>query len=290
MTSIPKHLTEFPSINSTFPLHIDRKILTAGFEAHRHDFFEFSLVVAGSGYELINDTVHPMKPGTFTFVMPYQIHEIVTDPGQTLQLINCNFGMELFTSTSRYQGINHLLFEADEKLPAFIQFQGEIYEKIKGIVEDIVSEYEQDRLWKQELIIAKLVEVIITFDRFRRPAVSIPARDVSNKKKEKAVIWDIIQYIHVHYRERLSLPLIAQHFHLSVSSLSDLFKSKLGQTFVDFLHDLRIRHACSLLVTTELNISEIALESGFGSYKTFSRVFRERKGVSPIEYRKGYHV
>ncbi|WP_100406300.1 helix-turn-helix domain-containing protein [Bacillus solitudinis] len=107
-----------------------------------------------------------------------------------------------------------------------------------------------------------------------------------DKKPKRLLIWDIIQYIHLHYHEELSLPFLSEKFSMSISSLSDLFKNQIGQTFVDFLHDLRIRHACGLLVSTDLNISEIALESGFGSYKTFSRVFRSIKNASPTEYRR----
>ncbi len=284
MTMLPKHLTEFPSVNSDFSFHLSINQLRNGFETHRHDFFEFSLVIEGTGKEMINDKVHHMKPGTFTFVMPYQIHEIITTPGESLKLLNCNFGMELFTIKNL--GMNHLLFEADESLPSFIQFENEDYEHIKKRILEMLEEYQQTNLWRNELIMAKLVEVLIRFDRARREHSSAIIENLASKKPEKVLIWDIIQYIHTHYREKLSLPILSKHFHISISSLSELFKKQIGQNFVDFLHDIRIRHACSLLVSTDLNISEVALESGFGSYKTFSRVFREHKKVSPLEYRR----
>ncbi|MDQ0256822.1 AraC-like DNA-binding protein [Evansella vedderi] len=288
MTSLPRSLTEFPATNEDFPFHISINTLPAGFEAHRHEFFEFSLVIEGSGREIINDVVHEMKPGTFTFVMPYQIHEIITDPGHSLRLINCNFGMGILINTSRNLGINNLLFDSEDSLASYIQFEGNVYEKFREVLTDMLLEYQSANIWKNELILAKLVEVLILFDRCRREQLSSEGTLPSWNKREKVMIWDVIQYIHKHYRQKLSLPMLSQHFNMSVSSLSDLFKKQIGQNFVDFLHDIRIRYASSLLVSTDLNISEIALESGFGSYKTFSRVFRERKKVSPAEYRKQY--
>jgi AraC-like DNA-binding protein len=52
------------------------------------------------------------------------------------------------------------------------------------------------------------------------------------------------------------------------------------------LHDVRIRHACVLLHSTEMSIAEVAFEAGYGSYSTFIRVFQEQKGMSPTAYRK----
>ncbi|MNI52474.1 Arabinose operon regulatory protein [compost metagenome] len=79
---------------------------------------------------------------------------------------------------------------------------------------------------------------------------------------------------------------LAVHFHFSMSHLSELFKKYVGQNFVFFLHELRIRHALGLLKSTQMSVSEIAYDVGFGSYKTFSRVFRQMKQMTPMEFRK----
>ncbi|MBM7570643.1 AraC family transcriptional regulator [Aquibacillus albus] len=288
MTSLPRYLTEFPSFHSVFPFYISINSLDTGFPAHRHDFFELSLVIEGEGKEMINHTVHDMMPGTFTFVMPYQIHKIETTSDQPLRLINCNFGMNLFTNTNSHFGINHLLFEAEDQLPAFFQFEHEDYERMKGLLKDMIEEYQDSKRWRNELITAKLVEVLVRFDRARYKQYPQQLEHQPRKRSDEVLMWDIIQYIHKNYRKKLSLSIISKRFHISGSVISELFKYQIGQNFVDFLHDIRIRHACSLLVSTDMNISEIAFESGFGSYKTFSRVFRDQKKVSPVQFRKLY--
>jgi AraC-like DNA-binding protein len=88
------------------------------------------------------------------------------------------------------------------------------------------------------------------------------------------------------YQEPLMLSDLANVFAMSMSRISECIKETTGQTFVQYLNDLRIRHACSLLISTEMSVSEIAYEVGYGSYKTFSRLFRDQKGVVPTIYRK----
>lgn len=285
MTFIPKHLTDFPTINSDFPFDLSVHTLDSGYPAHRHDFFEFSLVIEGSGEERINENVHKMERGTFTFVKPYQIHEIRTTKGTPLKLFNCNFGMELFAHTHSYFGINHLLFAEDDKLSSYVQFETSQLHHVRRLLEEILEEYEHTAIWRNEIILSKLVEIIIRFDRSRREINTTLDHQLS-WQPEKALIWDVIQFIHKHYREELSLTILSKQFMISTSSLSDLFRKEIGQNFLDFLHDVRIRHACSLLVSSELNVSEISHETGFGSYKSFSRVFRSKKNVSAGEYRK----
>jgi AraC-like DNA-binding protein len=68
--------------------------------------------------------------------------------------------------------------------------------------------------------------------------------------------------------------------------LSKLLKRHLGTSFIDFIHELRIRQACSLLRSSDMSITDIALEVGFRSFASFSRVFNHLKGVTPSVYRK----
>jgi len=104
--------------------------------------------------------------------------------------------------------------------------------------------------------------------------------------KASPSVWPIIHYIHRNYQEELTLTDLANLFTMSISRISEVIKQTTGQTFVHFLHDLRLRHACSLLVSTDMSVMEIAHEVGYGSYKTFARIFRESKGIAPKDYRK----
>jgi YesN/AraC family two-component response regulator len=115
-----------------------------------------------------------------------------------------------------------------------------------------------------------------------------PAAHPHDKKKQRGSVWKVIQYIHTHYREDLTLSGLAERFGFSVPYLSELFKRAVGLNFVTFVHEVRLRQACGLLISTEMSVLDIALESGYGSYNTFARIFKESKGMTPASYRKSY--
>jgi AraC-like DNA-binding protein len=289
MTYFPDYLKTYPNMNTASPLHISLNTLHAGFRAHRHDFLEFSYVVDGSGSETINGSPHPMKPGTFTFVLPYQVHQIYTDPGSKLVLYNCMFSMDLLMEAAKQEKLMGLIDAVGA--PSFVQLDGEDRARFGSIVQSMYEEYRSSETWRQTMLQLRLKELLIRFDRHRRtgqPAIADGNVKPSAKPPfgRHSSVWPIIHYIHQHYQDDLALSDLAAQFNMSVSRISEVIKETTGQNFLYFLHDLRIRHACSLLVSTEMSVSEIALEVGYGSYNTFSRVFRETKGIVPKEYRK----
>jgi AraC-like DNA-binding protein len=283
MTYFPDYLKSFPNMDTSSPLHINLNRLDSGFRPHRHDFLEFSYVIDGAGAEAINDVTHVMKPGTFTFVLPYQVHEIFTEQDSTLVLYNCNFSMDLLMGPGRDESLNDFIEQS--ALPSFVQLEGHASAKMHALVEEMYAEYKSARPWRLTLLQLKLKEILIHFDRERRIAAPQPM-DAQPASKKSYSVWPIIHYIHLHYQEDLSLTDLSAKFSMSISRISEVIKETTGQTFVHFLHDLRLRHACSLLVSTEMSVSEIAFEVGYGSYKTFSRIFHEKKGVVPKDYRK----
>ena len=285
MTMFPNNqrFSEFPKSAEleNFPYLISVAVVQSHYPAHRHDYLEMSLVIDGEGYQLINGEKCPMIPGTCSFLLPWQVHEIFVTRSP-LRLYNCMFGSELlFVSLDGRPGLQKLLDQHDE-LPAYVQLSDNDWEKMTRIAQSMLDEYEHQALWREDLIRHKLSEYLVLFDRFRRNSENegrLP------KAAHKQSIWPVIRYVHSNYREPLYLHELAQHFGMNRSRLSSDFKKNLGVGFVEFLHEVRIRHACSLLTSTDMSISEVALEVGFNSFKTFSRVFHDLKKMTPREYR-----
>ena len=61
----------------------------------------------------------------------------------------------------------------------------------------------------------------------------------------------------------------------------------MGVTPVDFLREARLKHACKMLRTTDMAVSDVAYKCGFNDPKYFSRCFRQSIGMSPSEYKLG---
>ncbi|WP_159886598.1 AraC family transcriptional regulator [Paenibacillus puerhi] len=301
MTYFPRYLKTYPNMDSALPFYLSMNRLQNGFPAHRHDFLEFSFVIEGSGSESINGVNHPMRPGTFTFVLPYQVHELYTDPGSTLVLYNGNFSMELITEPGSRYALSALLADSGS-LPPFTYFEGDAALTVRAAVEEMHREFLGDSRWRHVLIASKLKELLIAFDRARHSKLPAAGRDSGAGPSAGGAarsgqtdfppaasesVWRIIHYIHTHYQEEeLSLASLSKQFSISASRISELLKEATGQSFVPLLHDLRLRHACGLLASTDMTIAEIAHEVGCSSFKTFSRIFRESKGQLPSAYRK----
>lgn len=86
---------------------------------------------------------------------------------------------------------------------------------------------------------------------------------------------------------RLRLSDVAQAVASNRSYVSNYFNKELGVTFFDYVNNLRIEYACSLLTGNTESIEMVALKSGFNSVATFYRVFSQKKGCTPANFREG---
>jgi len=80
--------------------------------------------------------------------------------------------------------------------------------------------------------------------------------------------------------------MIADNFGMTVSYLSQFFKSKTGKTILEFVTELRINKAKELLMQTDLSLNYIAEEVGYYNVSSFIRRFKQVEGITPGEFRK----
>ena len=94
------------------------------------------------------------------------------------------------------------------------------------------------------------------------------------------------EYINDHYFDELTLQEVAGKVGITAGYLSTLFSQTISCSFVDYLNQVRIDHACTYLQQNYLKTYEIAYKVGFRDEKYFSKVFKKIKGESPSEYKK----
>lgn len=268
------------------PLYITVNSIEPCSPLHHHDYVEFSFVFQGSGTEIINGQRHAMHEGTASFLLPHHIHEIHSDPENPIRLFCCMFDISILFVCPLDYGLSNQLMRMGNDLTPYAEFDREDTIHMKNIFMDILKEYEGSAFGKYSLIRAKLIEALMRFVRTVVKSGNLvdstqTAVSDSNHKMRK-----IIQYIHLHYRDKITLEDLSRRFKVNVPYFSKLFKKHCGQNFLEYLHELRIQRSLSLLVSTEMAIYEIATEVGFDSFRTFSRVFKEYKGLTPSEYRQ----
>ena len=105
--------------------------------------------------------------------------------------------------------------------------------------------------------------------------------------RNNALFSKATEYIMEHYTDHtLSVSAIAQHANISVSHLRRLFQSNTNSSPINYIHLLRLEKAKNLLLTSNYSILEIASAVGYADPYYFSRLFKEKTGLSPLRYKQ----
>ena len=108
----------------------------------------------------------------------------------------------------------------------------------------------------------------------------------SKKNFNTNFVSSVKAYMEENYRNEFSLEDIAKHIGFSVTYFSQLFKTHMGQPFVQYRNEMRVNKAKELLINTNESITNIALDTGFSDSTYFIRVFKEITGMTPSEFKK----
>ncbi|MDI4648166.1 helix-turn-helix domain-containing protein [Cohnella hashimotonis] len=176
------------------------------------------------------------------------------DIGQVMNYLIFNLGRAVEGMSAEYRRLwSTDVMPALAKTLAEVEMMGDIAHAFFEALEAFEERVEQSRESRNQGVLIKEVKAFIESD-FARP--------------------------------ELSLDYLSEKFGISGKYLSRLFKEEFGLKFVDFLIDLRIRHAQQLLAETSLPVQEISERIGYSSPISFARTFKKIVGVPPIDYRK----
>jgi AraC-like DNA-binding protein len=99
---------------------------------------------------------------------------------------------------------------------------------------------------------------------------------------------NIYTYTLNHFTQKIKLEDVAAIANMSTSAFCRYFKSHTHKTYIKFLQEVRISHACKLLLEDKYSINQICLESGFQDWSNFNRYFKEIKKQTPTQYYQDY--
>ncbi len=107
-------------------------------------------------------------------------------------------------------------------------------------------------------------------------------------KSEETLAQKTEKYIKQYRNQNITSKDICKHFSCSRSYMSTEFNKFFGKTIREYINELRIKDAKSLLRYSDLNITEIAFSVGFSDANYFSNLFKSQNGITPMQYRKTY--
>ncbi len=242
---------------------------------HRHPEIELNLCIKGS-YELqIDKKKYVMSPNHLAIMGSTISHSMGSSNHPDVLTLTIEISpvllMDYFEPFSKaiFPSPIFCLTDCEPKLTELLYETAKLCQNRTGLAELMI----QGNLYKICYFI---------YEEFIRPTEHKPKprafRDV--QKVEEAM-----EMIHSQYNQPLTLEYVASQVQYSESHFCRIFKNITGITFHDALNRCRIRNACCRLKETTVPISEIALQVGFTSTKTFCYVFKQYTGYTPKRFR-----
>ncbi|MOA31940.1 HTH-type transcriptional regulator YesS [compost metagenome] len=94
------------------------------------------------------------------------------------------------------------------------------------------------------------------------------------------------KYIQEHYADNITLESLSDMFYMNPYYFSSFFKKHIGENFKTYLTNIRMEHAHSMLMLTDMMVYEIAERVGYNNARHFSNMFKKKYGKLPLEYKQ----
>ena len=235
---------------------------------HWHGFVELEFFIEGTGTHIYNGATYEIKPGDVWILSTNDSHQLNLDKG--MKSINIALDPDILHEKMR------------EHLAMFHPLHCTFDEKESRAFLEKVEVLWHEQRTRELLSRVKAVSIINEF------LVDIARKSSADQEPtmNNSLVSDMANYLQANYHSNISLAEMARVFSFTPNYCGRLFREMTGITFNDYLNNLRVKHACKLLLTSNLPIREIAFESGFNSLEYFYTTFKKFYGVTPAKYRK----
>jgi len=137
----------------------------------------------------------------------------------------------------------------------------------------------------------RIANEVNTEERFSQyiKTVFLQIIDIRYSMADKTIqlIHSAKNYVNANYEDcNLSLNVTAENIGVSANYLSTIFSKESGETFIEYLNNIRIKSAMAMLKSTNLRVAEISDKVGYNDPRYFSKIFKKVIGLSPQEYKK----
>ena len=241
------------------------------------------LVLQGHGYRIVGDNISRLSAGDLVFVGPGLPHiwqdEPVSGGRASVHFLLIQFEDKFLGDgllrLPAMEPVRRLLHRATRGL----HIVGKTHGKVTALMKHMAGPKGIDRVLQFLQILAALVG-----SEDCEPIASAGfAADTSLYDQKR--MDRVFQFLDSKVGEPLRLSEAARIVNLSEGAFSRFFRLHTGKTFPEFVNELRIGRACTLLLEDNLNITEVAFECGFTNLSNFNRQFLRLKGFSPREFR-----
>lgn len=242
---------------------------------HFHDDMEFILVQSGGITISVGMEKYRCHNHEILYIPPHTVHQAVSDtPGASL----CGFVF--------HPSLIKSFLSEDDNMTSYTCRTGMVfsketsyYEEFFNIITHAFSIYtDRPSTYKLDMT----AHILLLLSLLLRSGAAI-----NSKKKERFCrIEPAINYIEENYNQKIRISDLSRLINVCDDHFIRMFKEAASRTPTAYITDVRLHQALRLLSLNQYSISEISDRTGFSSIQYFSRIFKERMGLSPLEYAK----
>ena len=226
---------------------------------HIHYSLEFVFVIDGELILTKDDKIFTLKKGDMAIIMPYEIHGFNTQEHSDILVVG--FQPEYI---SEYKTI----------------FSGKTFEKPVVIMNERIKRFVSEFILQDKNIFEKKAMIYSVIAEFMKESNLKDSTTAQNDTLRRSMI-----YISKHYTEDITLNKVASEIGVTPVHLSRTLSGASVMCFTDIVNCLRLKEAKRLLEQTDMPISELAYEAGFGSIRNFNRLFEKYFKCMPKDIR-----
>lgn len=240
------------------------------FAIHRKNMqsIQLLLTLEGEGKLRYQEKDYRLTPGSAMLINTWNLHEYqALDDGWTFKYLHFRGAM-----SDEYQ--SYIDTQFGPVFPLHRKTCLETEERLDAVYRDT----EGERIPDYAAVSANIYSILTSF--------LSPKNAVGSAQKSAAAIQQAAAYIAENYSRNITTQEIADAAYLSRSYMSELFTKTYGMSPHEYLTMYRLSHVKEHLLNTTASVSEIAERNGFRDVFMLSRVFKQKFGMSPSEYRK----
>jgi len=253
---------------------------------HFHSEYEIIYIEKGTGTRFLGNNIAQYKAGDILLIGSNLPHFMKSDDAYHSGNIDLRVKGTIiqFEKDFMYYAINHY--------PHFIKIKKLLQDSLRGIYfSSAKSPKLQDLLAKLPLE-SGLNQLMLFLELLKEMSETNNKQIISTSDFINETIYDtaridkIISYLNKNYTRNISLDEIASFAAMNTSAFCRYFKSKTGKSFKNYILDMRIGYACTLLLMEDISISQLSSQCGFDTISHFNKTFKKNMGYVPSEYRK----
>ncbi|PHN04927.1 AraC family transcriptional regulator [Flavilitoribacter nigricans] len=254
---------------------------------HFHPEYELTLFTHSTGRRLTGDHIGNFGPGDLLLIGPNLPHYMRNDelyyeerPDHYIRAIVVHFaedflGADFFSRPELWE-IRKLLAQSARGL----HMHGAVQAAVAPLMESLLAQDGYERL----RTLLDILQLIAQSDE--RSALASVGYENAIPEKDARRINIVYDYLFQHFAEDVSLGEVAALVRMNPSAFCKFLKKRSGKTFSQLLNELRIGHACKLLLEERLPVSEVCYRCGYNSLSYFNRKFKAATGYSPLRYQQ----